>query len=181
MASKNDPHDIVEVATEVESVSHPLFNPMTLDRGDLSSTATLRIVAGAVPNERGVSRIFLPFNQHADEGLPESRRVIMFFTADGRYCGRKKVLDALSQFDAAPSAPSAPSATVVVEQRRDSRARCERAGGKCVGPAAIAVNPTAPCPTGMRRVDDVTLVGESPESTPACLGIPFGEEACCIP
>jgi hypothetical protein len=59
--------------------------------------------------------------------------------------------------------------------------RCIRAGGTCVGPAAIQASPASPCPPGMRRVDDVTLPGAAPETTPACLGIPFGEEACCMP
>jgi hypothetical protein len=32
----------------------------------------------------------------------------------------------------------------------------------------------------MHRVDDVALPGEAPAHDPACLGIPFGEEACCM-
>jgi hypothetical protein len=59
--------------------------------------------------------------------------------------------------------------------------RCIRAGGKCVGPATIARNPAAPCPAGMRRVDDVVIDGGPRETAPACFGIPLGEEACCMP
>jgi len=55
--------------------------------------------------------------------------------------------------------------------------RCVAAGGTCVGPAAIQANPGAPCPQGLHRVDDVAIAG----TEPACLGIPLGEEACCMP
>src|ERR1700722_8905765 len=58
-----------------------------------------------------------------------------------------------------------------------SAPRCERAGGKCVGPAAIGANPTAPCAPGMHRVDDVAVDDATGEHTPACFGIPLGEEA----
>jgi hypothetical protein len=33
----------------------------------------------------------------------------------------------------------------------------------------------------MHRVDDVTLADAGSDRSPACLGIPFGEEACCMP
>jgi hypothetical protein len=59
--------------------------------------------------------------------------------------------------------------------------RCIRAGGTCVGPAAIAANPAAPCAPGMHRVDDVTIAGDAVGHAPACFGIPLGEEACCMP
>jgi hypothetical protein len=62
----------------------------------------------------------------------------------------------------------------------DPRPRCVRAGGVCVGPAAIHARPTAPCAPGMRRVDDVALPGEPPQHPPACYGIRLGEEACCV-
>jgi hypothetical protein len=55
--------------------------------------------------------------------------------------------------------------------------RCLAAGGRCVGPAAIQANPSAPCAAGSHRVDDVPVPGHEP----ACLGIPTGEEACCMP
>ncbi len=55
--------------------------------------------------------------------------------------------------------------------------RCLAAGGRCVGPAAIEANPSAPCAAGSHRVDDVPVPG----GEPACLGIPTGEEACCMP
>jgi hypothetical protein len=58
--------------------------------------------------------------------------------------------------------------------------RCLRAGGICVGPAAIAASPNAPCPAGRHRVDDVAIVDPGPPK-PACFGIPLGEEACCVP
>jgi len=74
----------------------------------------------------------------------------------------------------APSRPVAADAAATVEV--DSRPRCIQAGGVCVGPAAIAANPQAPCAAGMHRVDDVAIPGNSP----ACLGIPLGEEACCV-
>lgn len=81
--------------------------------------------------------------------------------------------DGTSSAPSASSTPSSPSAP--------RRPRCERAGGKCVGPAAIAAHPTAPCPPGMKRVDDVSIPGEPADRNPACLGIPLGEEACCLP
>ncbi|MBP9086377.1 MAG: hypothetical protein KBG15_09695 [Kofleriaceae bacterium] len=59
--------------------------------------------------------------------------------------------------------------------------RCVRAGGRCVGPSAIAANPVAPCAAGMHRVDDVKIPGGPVETRPACWGIPLGEEACCMP
>jgi hypothetical protein len=62
----------------------------------------------------------------------------------------------------------------------DSRPRCVRAGGTCVGPAAIRARPSAPCAPGMHRVDDVVLPGEPAQHPPACYGIRLGEEACCV-
>ncbi len=59
--------------------------------------------------------------------------------------------------------------------------RCQAAGGVCVGKGAIAANPGAPCPAGMHRVDHVPLLDGGAPTGPACLGIPFGEEACCLP
>jgi hypothetical protein len=56
--------------------------------------------------------------------------------------------------------------------------RCVLAGGTCVGPAAIQANPSAPCAPGLHRVDDVPAPAGR---DPACLGIPTGEEACCMP
>lgn len=58
--------------------------------------------------------------------------------------------------------------------------RCVRAGGTCVGMAAVRANPKAPCPAGMHKVTDVSAApGE--ESTPLCMGTRSGEEACCMP
>lgn len=58
--------------------------------------------------------------------------------------------------------------------------RCVRAGGTCVGMAAVRANPKAPCPAGMHKVTDVSAApGE--ESTPLCMGTRTGEEACCMP
>jgi hypothetical protein len=74
-------------------------------------------------------------------------------------------------------APVADAAAIPPE---DSRPRCVKAGGTCVGPAAIAAHPSAPCADGMHRVDDVVIPGEGSAHSPACFGIPMGEEACCM-
>lgn len=58
--------------------------------------------------------------------------------------------------------------------------RCVRAGGTCVGMAAVRANPKAPCPPGMHKVTDVS-VAPGEEAAPLCLGIHTGEEACCMP
>lgn len=76
----------------------------------------------------------------------------------------------------APAPVEVVTRPIAADAAVDTRPRCIQAGGVCVGPAAIAANPRAPCAAGMHRVDDVAIPGNSP----ACLGIPLGEEACCI-
>lgn len=82
---------------------------------------------------------------------------------------------------AAASASAAPASANAQDagarETRSSAPRCVVAGGRCVGPAAIRANPTAPCPPGFDRVDRV----EAPGDTPPCLGMRLGEEACCMP
>ncbi|MFT3698747.1 MAG: hypothetical protein QM831_36710 [Kofleriaceae bacterium] len=78
-----------------------------------------------------------------------------------------------------PAPPPSPPPTHS-DAASDTRPRCIQAGGMCVGPAAIQANPSAPCAAGYHRVDDVTLPTDRPGHAPACLGIPMGEEACCI-
>ncbi len=77
-----------------------------------------------------------------------------------------------SPYDAGITLP--PVATAAVGPR------CVRAGGTCVGMAAVRANPKAPCPAGMHKVTDVSaLAGEEP--APLCMGTRTGEEACCMP
>ncbi|MEJ7734641.1 MAG: hypothetical protein WKG00_36285 [Polyangiaceae bacterium] len=57
---------------------------------------------------------------------------------------------------------------------------CVRAGGRCAGKAAVEANPSAPCGDGWHRVDAVSTEPRD-ANAPPCLGIPFGEEACCMP
>jgi len=78
---------------------------------------------------------------------------------------------------AACHASSPPPPPVAETPKPIEGPRCIAAGGRCVGPAAIAAHPSAPCPAGMHRVDDVLPRGPMP----ACYGIPHGEEACCMP
>jgi len=79
---------------------------------------------------------------------------------------------------AASPAESAPiAASYTPSSPLSAPPACIIAGGMCVGPAAMAANPSAPCAAGMHRVD--RIAADDPQ--PPCLGIPTGEEACCMP
>jgi hypothetical protein len=63
-----------------------------------------------------------------------------------------------------------------------SSTRCERAGGKCIGPVELRGRPKDPCPSGMYRIDYMNAYEGQGEArrVAACPAVPTGEETCCL-